>query len=44
MIQYAVLFDDDEFVYLKEINNTEILNKKISISNFKDYKKNKIEV
>ena len=44
MIKYEVLFDDDDYIYLKEINDKEIINKKISKSNIQEYKFNKIEM
>ena len=44
MIQYEVLFDDDDYIYLKEFNNNEIINQKILKGEFNNYKKNKIEM
>ena len=43
MTQYEVLFDDDDYIYLKEFNNKEIINQKISKGEFEEWRNGKVE-
>lgn len=42
MLTYSVLFEDDNFIYIQMINNNEIINKKIDIKEYNNWKLDKI--
>ena len=44
MTQYEVLFDNDDYIYLKEFNNKEIINQKILKGEFEEWRNGKVEM